>query len=60
MIKLIATDLDNTLLNKDGTVAPETVAALAEAEKKGVTVTVATGRSFASARGVESLRLSYL
>ena len=52
MIKLIATDLDNTLLDKDGSVPPETVAALAKAEEKGVTVTVATGRSFASARGV--------
>ena len=49
MIRLIATDLDNTLLNKDGRVPPETVAALSKAEKKGVTVTVATGRSFASA-----------
>ena len=52
MIRLIATDLDNTLLNKDGTVAPATVTALEKAEQKGVTVTVATGRSFASARGV--------
>ena len=55
MIKLIATDLDNTLLDKDGSVPPETVAALAKAEEKGVTVTVATGRSFASARGVAEM-----
>jgi len=55
MIRLIATDLDNTLLDKDGKVPPETVAALAEAEKKGVVVTVATGRSFASARGVAEM-----
>ncbi|MCR5135146.1 MAG: Cof-type HAD-IIB family hydrolase [Clostridiales bacterium] len=55
MIRLIATDLDNTLLDKSGGVPPETVAALAEAEKKGVVVTVATGRSFASARGVAEL-----
>ena len=55
MIRLIATDLDNTLLNKDGKVPPETVAALTRAEEKGVVVTVATGRSFASARGVSEM-----
>ena len=55
MIRLIATDLDNTLLNKDGKVPPETVAALIRAEEKGVVVTVATGRSFASARGVAEM-----
>ncbi len=55
MIRLIATDLDNTLLDKSGGVPPETVAALAEAEQKGVIVTVATGRSFASARGVAEM-----
>ena len=55
MIRLIATDLDNTLLNKDGRVPRKTVSALAKAEKKGVVVTVATGRSFASARGVAEM-----
>lgn len=43
-IRLIATDLDGTLLRDDGTVSPRTVAALAAAEEAGVEVFFVTGR----------------
>lgn len=52
MVKLIITDLDNTLLDKNGSVTESTIQLLDEARKHGTSVTVATGRSFASARGV--------
>jgi hydroxymethylpyrimidine pyrophosphatase-like HAD family hydrolase len=42
--RLIATDLDGTLLRDDGTVSPRTVAALAAAEAAGVEVVFVTGR----------------
>ncbi|NEB82070.1 HAD family phosphatase [Streptomyces sp. SID14478] len=42
--RLIATDLDGTLLHDDKTVSPRTVAALAAAEKAGVEVFFVTGR----------------
>jgi Cof subfamily protein (haloacid dehalogenase superfamily) len=43
-VRLIATDLDGTLLRSDGTVSERTVRALRSAEAAGVTVVVATGR----------------
>ncbi|MBQ3390756.1 MAG: HAD family phosphatase [Firmicutes bacterium] len=52
MIRLIATDLDNTLLNKESKVPEETVRLLERAAEKGVKVAVATGRSFASAKAI--------
>lgn len=42
--RLIATDLDGTLLRSDHTVSPRTVAALAAAERAGVEVFFVTGR----------------
>ncbi|MEU6404144.1 HAD hydrolase family protein [Streptomyces sp. NPDC046985] len=42
--RLIATDLDGTLLRDDRTVSPRTVAALAAAEKAGIEVFFVTGR----------------
>lgn len=42
--RLIATDLDGTLLRDDGTVSARTVAALAAAEKAGIEVFFVTGR----------------
>lgn len=42
--RLIATDLDGTLLRSDGSVAERTVRALRAAEDAGVIVVVATGR----------------
>lgn len=42
--RLIATDLDGTLLRDDKTVSPRTVAALADAEAAGLAVVFVTGR----------------
>ncbi|MEU5250755.1 HAD hydrolase family protein [Streptomyces longwoodensis] len=42
--RLIATDLDGTLLRDDKTVSPRTVAALAAAEQAGIDVFFVTGR----------------
>jgi hypothetical protein len=42
--RLIATDLDGTLLRRDGTVSRRTVAALADAEAAGIEVFFVTGR----------------
>ena len=52
MIRLIATDLDNTLLAADGSLPDTTAAALARAAAQGVIIAISTGRSFASAKGV--------
>ena len=44
MIKLFATDLDGTLIDRQGHIAEEDIIALRRARKLGVTVIVATGR----------------
>ena len=44
MLKLVATDLDGTLLHTDGTVTDRTRAALTAVEDLGVTVVFVTGR----------------
>ena len=43
-IRLIALDLDGTLLNSQSTVSPRNLAALQAAEAAGVHITIATGR----------------
>ncbi|MDR1702587.1 MAG: Cof-type HAD-IIB family hydrolase [Sporomusaceae bacterium] len=48
-IKLIAIDLDDTLLNDECRISPRNQQAVAEAVKRGVTVTVSTGRMYCSA-----------
>ncbi|XEC93799.1 Cof-type HAD-IIB family hydrolase [Paenibacillus tarimensis] len=50
--KLIAIDVDDTLLNDDIQVTEGTKAALAEAIAQGVTITLATGRMFPSAKKI--------
>ncbi len=49
MIKLLALDLDGTLLNSRGEITEKNLEAIQEAEKKGVLVTIATGRRFRDA-----------
>ncbi len=44
MIKLVATDLDGTLLRSDSSVSPRTRAALEAAEAAGLVVVFVTGR----------------
>ncbi|MDD2496953.1 MAG: Cof-type HAD-IIB family hydrolase [Desulfitobacteriaceae bacterium] len=47
--KLIASDLDDTLLDSRGIISPRTKAAIKKAREKGVYVTLATGRMYRSA-----------
>ena len=50
MIKLLALDLDGTLLDSTGSIPEENRKAIREAEAAGVLVTIATGRRFRDAR----------
>ncbi|GAW29784.1 Cof-type HAD-IIB family hydrolase [Carboxydocella sp. ULO1] len=50
MVKLIAIDLDDTLLRTDCTISPRAQAAIKAASARGVAVTLATGRMYRSAR----------
>lgn len=52
MIKTIAIDMDGTLLNKVQMVSEENKAAILEAQKEGIEVIIATGRSYEEARFV--------
>lgn len=52
MYKLLAIDIDDTLLNDDIIVTEGTKSALAAAIRQGVTVTLATGRMFPSAQKI--------
>jgi len=52
MIKLLALDLDGTLLNSKGVVPDANRAAIRAAEDRGVLVTIATGRRFRDGRPV--------
>ncbi len=49
MIKLLALDLDGTLLNTRGEIPEKNIEAIQQAEAKGVLVTIATGRRFRDA-----------
>src|SRR4051812_3025678 len=42
--RLLALDLDGTLLRRDGRVDPRDIAAIAELQAAGITVTIVTGR----------------
>ena len=44
MIRLIATDLDGTLLRSDGTIGERTLQVFADARRSGITIVAATGR----------------
>lgn len=52
MYKLIAIDIDDTLINDDKEVTSATQQALEQAVAKGVVVTLATGRAYASAHKI--------
>ncbi|WP_186576106.1 Cof-type HAD-IIB family hydrolase [Aquibacillus kalidii] len=49
-MKLIATDLDGTLLNEHHQISPENLAAIRKAQSQGILVVVATGRSYEAAQ----------
>jgi Cof subfamily protein (haloacid dehalogenase superfamily) len=52
MYKLVAVDLDDTLLNDELDITEGTRRALNEAMERGVVITIATGRMYASAKQV--------
>ncbi|MFC7441925.1 Cof-type HAD-IIB family hydrolase [Laceyella putida] len=52
MVKLIAIDMDGTLLNHEGQVSTANLQAIEMAQAKGVVVAIATGRSHHGARKV--------
>lgn len=52
MYKLIAIDIDDTLINDNREVTPATQQALEQAVAQGVVVTLATGRAYASAQAI--------
>lgn len=52
MYKLLAIDIDDTLLNDEMQITASTRAALEQAIELGVTVTLATGRMYASAKQI--------
>lgn len=47
-IKLIIMDMDGTLLDKDSKITPDNYEALIEAQKKGIRLVLASGRSYKS------------
>ncbi|MCM3783627.1 Cof-type HAD-IIB family hydrolase [Neobacillus mesonae] len=51
-MKLIAIDLDGTLLNSESKISPENANAIRKAQSLGVHVTIATGRSHADVRAI--------
>ncbi|MCI5700868.1 MAG: Cof-type HAD-IIB family hydrolase [Lachnospiraceae bacterium] len=51
MIKVIAVDMDGTLLNDEREVSVETLAAIQKAEAAGIQMIIATGRGFTNAMG---------
>ena len=48
MYKLVAIDMDETLLNDDAEISPKNVSVLKKAIKDGVKVVLNTGRSYLS------------
>lgn len=59
MIKLLALDVDGTLIGSDFTVSPRTHAAIAGAQAQGIRVSLVTGRNWVTTRPyVEELALS--
>jgi Cof subfamily protein (haloacid dehalogenase superfamily) len=51
-LKLIAIDLDGTLLNSKNAISPRTEAAIRRAAESGIVVTIATGRMYRSALAI--------
>ena len=49
-IRLIATDLDGTLLGGEKEIPELNIRALQEAERRGIQVVLASGRSYSSVR----------
>lgn len=52
MIKLIASDMDGTLLNDNHDIDKETVEAIRKAEEKGIIFAISTGREYGNVKNV--------
>ncbi len=52
MIKLIALDLDDTVLTSDRNVADSTIAAVHKAKEAGIQIVVSTGRNYSNAKHI--------
>ncbi|GAA0085920.1 Cof-type HAD-IIB family hydrolase [Clostridium sp. CTA-7] len=52
MIKLIASDMDGTLLNNDHDIDKETIDAIRKAEEAGIIFAISTGREYESVKGL--------
>ena len=52
MIKLIATDMDGTLLAHDSSISKGNIEAIRYAQSKGVQFAIATGRDYSSLKGI--------
>lgn len=52
MIKLIAADMDGTLLKRDHTISEENIAAIKDAESRGIRFAISTGRAYADVRPI--------
>jgi hydroxymethylpyrimidine pyrophosphatase-like HAD family hydrolase len=50
--KLLAVDIDGTLLRRDGTIHPDDIAAIARLQARGVPVTLITGRLYSGSSAV--------
>ena len=50
MIKLIASDMDGTLINSDHTISQENLEAIKEAESRGIKFAIVTGRAYDDVR----------
>lgn len=51
-IRMVASDIDGTLLRGDATLSPRTISVLGQAAASGVTIVLATGRTRATMAGV--------
>lgn len=47
-IRMVAMDMDGTLLLPDGTISPRAARALVACEERGIRVILASGRSFST------------
>lgn len=52
MVKLIAIDMDGTLLTPEHSITPRTILAINKALEQGIQVVIATGRAFYEAHGI--------
>ena len=52
MIRIIASDMDGTLLNNKHDIDEETVEAIRKAEEAGIIFAISTGREYDSVKGI--------